>query len=327
MRYLTAIKLVVGALLILFLVRHTGDLRQVAALLAEIRLPELAAAVLAFTLAVTFNALRWRLVLSRMGASISPAVTLAGTFEGMFFNLFLPTGVGGDVARAYRAYDSGLGVADVIHSALIDRALGLWGLSLFLLVAIPFSGLVELDLLAWGLVALATCIVAGGLIVASVSGFVGRLSVPAWMRRPRELVVRYGYVVLSRRFGLNIVPVLLASNLAICLSAWLAFRSVGVSVPFADAATIIETASLSALLPVTIGGWGLREGVVIFLLEGLGVGVTQSAAASAIVGLTVLAMGAVGLVVWYAYPYRGPGRSRARRRSMRSEHTDVEPDL
>lgn len=326
MRYITILKLAVGALIVFLIARHIGDFRQVAALLADARLVEVSIAILALAVAVALNALRWRLVLTQMGASIPFAITMAGTFEGMFFNLFLPTGVGGDAVRAYRAYDFGLGVAEVVHSALIDRALGLWGLALFVLLVAPFSGLLQQELMAWTILGIAVVIVAGGIGAALLSRAIRRLALPDWLRHPRNLVVRYGDVVLSRRFRFSIVPILLASNLATCLSAWFAFRAIRAPVAFPDAAAIIETASMSALLPLTIGGWGLREGVVIVLLERLGLDTATAAAGSALVGLTVFAMGVVGAAIWYVYPYQGRrGRWHARR-AARTDLADAELD-
>ncbi len=326
MNYLTIIKLAVGALLIVLLVRQTEDIGEVASLIAAVRPGDLAAAILTFAVAVALNALRWRYVLVRMGATISHPVALVGTFEGMFFNLFLPTGVGGDAARAYRAYATGLTAADVIHSTLIDRAIGLWGLSLFLLVAMPLSTLASLDLVGWTLIVLAAVIVAGGLIAAIAGRAISGRSLPMWVSHLRDLVRRYGDVVLSRVFWLRIVPLLTASNVAICLSGWFAFRATGIAVPPADAAAIVETASLSALLPVTIGGWGLREGVVVFLLQGLGYANASATAASAVFGLTVLAMGPAGLAVWYLYPHRGLLGAHGARPAENTEPADAGQD-
>lgn len=304
-RYLAAIKLIAGLLIIAFIFYRAGDLREVFASLAAVKVPELSLAVLCLAIAVGFNALRWRMILGEMGAKISLGVTLVGTFEGMFFNLFLPTGVGGDAVRAYRAYDSGLGVADVVQSALIDRALGLWGLSLFLLIATSISVFADTYILGTSLIGVASVIVVGGL-AAALAGRAVRFEFESkWVDRFRDLVINYGNVVLSGRFATGILPVLLVSNAATCLSAWFAFRSVGVNVPVVDASAIIELASLSALLPISIGGWGLREGVIVFMLEEVSFSSVLATAASATVSFTVLAVGAAGLAIWLIYPYRG----------------------
>ena len=304
-RYLAAIKLIAGLLIIAFILYRAGDLQEVFASLAAVKLPELVLAALCLAVAVGFNALRWRMILSAMGARISLGVTLVGTFEGMFFNLFLPTGVGGDAVRGYRAYDSGLGVAEVVQSALIDRALGLWGLSLFLLVATSFSVFADTDLLGTSLIAIALVIAIGGFVAALVGRALRSRFERNWIDRVRRLVVTYGDVVLSRNFVQRILPVLIASNIASCASAWYAFRSVGLNVSMVDASAIVELASLSALLPISIGGWGLREGVIVFMLEEIGFSSVLATAASATVSLTVLAVGAVGLAIWLVYPYRG----------------------
>lgn len=292
----------IGAGLVYWLVRDAAA-ADAWSVLAGTRLLLVALAVLSFAVAVAFNAFRWRIVLALLGTRIPARIAVIGTFEGMFFNLFLPTGVGGDVARAYRAYDFGLTARRAAEGALIDRALGLFGLALAVALAAPFSaGLQMVD--GWpymlGFVAI---VLAGGLAVAHGSAFLPARTGRAWLDGVLALTADYGRVVRSPRFWTSIVPMLLASNLAIGVSTLLVAKSIGLSASLADMVIVVEGGALTALIPVSIGGWGVREGTVALLMSAMGHPSAAALATSALMGLVLAIIGLAGAAIWIASPY------------------------
>src|SRR5205085_1907298 len=114
----TAAKVLVGLGLVYFLLRGVNP-AELGKTLARLNVWTFFTAVCCFVAAVALNAVRWTVVLRVLGTRLPLTTTLLGTFEGMFFNLFLPTGVGGDAMRAYRAYDRGATATIAIESALI----------------------------------------------------------------------------------------------------------------------------------------------------------------------------------------------------------------
>jgi uncharacterized protein (TIRG00374 family) len=65
---------------------------------------------------------RWASILRALGYRISSFTLVGSVFLGFLFNQLLPTAVGGDVIRAWRARQLGVPWSVAIHSVLFDRA-------------------------------------------------------------------------------------------------------------------------------------------------------------------------------------------------------------
>ena len=81
----------------------------------------LAAALAAQVASVLVNAVRWQVVLAAEGPSPKLGSLTKLLFVGLFFNQVLPTGVGGDAARAWRCHRLGVPLGAAVRSVLIDR--------------------------------------------------------------------------------------------------------------------------------------------------------------------------------------------------------------
>jgi uncharacterized membrane protein YbhN (UPF0104 family) len=77
-------------------------------------------------------------------------------------------------------------------------------------------------------------------------------------------------------------------------------HSLGLPVTLAQWFFIVPPALLLSLLPISAGGWGLREGVLIFALASLGVSPEEAIVPSLIFGLGLLVVTLPGAWVWLA---------------------------
>jgi hypothetical protein len=62
----------------------------------------------------------------------------------------------------------------------------------------------------------------------------------------------------------------------------------------ADAAVLVPPILLAAALPVSLAGWGIREGVAVVLLAQVGISSAQALAISIAFGVTALVPGLIG---------------------------------
>ena len=67
------------------------------------------------------SAQRWKLVLAAMGRGVGFFPALAIVTVGQFFNLVLPSTIGGDVVRVLLARRRGISAPGAIASVVIDR--------------------------------------------------------------------------------------------------------------------------------------------------------------------------------------------------------------
>jgi uncharacterized membrane protein YbhN (UPF0104 family) len=101
----------------------------------------------------------------------------------------------------------------------------------------------------------------------------------------------------------SVVALLLWTGLLGQLVAIVAFflvgRSVGAPLSLVDCAVTLAPSLLVALVPISLGGWGVREGAFIVLLGFYGVSPEQALVISVLFGLALLSAAMPGLVLWF----------------------------
>jgi uncharacterized protein (TIRG00374 family) len=109
--------------------------------------------------------------------------------------------------------------------------------------------------------------------------------------------------------------VLSASTVAMfCASVWLAALSIGVSLPLLDSLLLVPPVMVVMLLPVTIGGWGLRESAMVIAFGAAGIAPDAGFAVSVLVGLVTMGVSLVGGVFWLATIESAPPMTPAERK-------------
>jgi|GEM_PF-60100 len=296
----TIIRIVVS-LSLLAVLAALADTRSIAASLAAFRWPWLAPVLALIVGAVLASAVKWGLILRAQGAG-------AGLYElfriysiGFFFNNFLPSSVGGDGARVLYLGKRNGKTAAAAASVVAERAMAAVTLALVGGVAACFSA--KASPLAWpafGLTLLAgaaaTALVVGGRVPGFVRRSEGRAAkaaksfaeAGALMRRRPDLLLASGLV--SALFQVIVAAV----NMAVL--AGLGAASIG----FVDLCYVVSAASILAMIPVGVNGYGLREGAYAFLLAPYGLSAATSVSASVIFALCVSAYSLLGAAFWLA---------------------------
>jgi len=222
-------------------------------------------------------ALKWRNLVGAAGAASSPLQALRAHAAGLFANLFLPSLVGGDVVRATVLLRSGnrSTLAAVAAGSVADRlidtlALGALAACGALLVEQPAS-----TPPLGGIAAL--CI---GLLLLTAFGpaLLERLPIdrlPAGGQRATR-GLRDAATRLRARPGAAVVA--LGVSLTVQFGfVWLNVRlgtAIGIAAPFGAWLLCWPLAKLFALLPISLGGLGVREAALAALLSGFGVSAT-----------------------------------------------------
>jgi uncharacterized protein (TIRG00374 family) len=231
------------------------------------------------------RAFRWHLVLHGVGSSIRLSRLVELYLVGIFFNAFLPSGLGGDIVRAAEAAQD-VEPSVAASTVLVDRLTGLLALFAMALVALPFRPAGFPIELAWTI---------GGICALGlVTGFVlidGRLLEVAIQRLPRSLrssgngflekfagaIDRCGW----RSLGGALVVSILFNLVQV---GWWATTglALGLSVPFSYYLLIVPIMALALLVP-SIGGLGVRESLAPALLGGAGIIAEQAVALTLLV--------------------------------------------
>ncbi len=262
------------------------------------------AAVAALSLAmaqVVLNAWRWRVVAAAEGGRLAPANALRSVFQGLFFNQALPSVVGGDALRVLHATRSGLDPGPAVRSVILDRIAGMGALVLLAALSQPMF-LARVDSVAargatLGVVALG---------IGGLAAILALASMPMDWRRFRPVAAA---VTLSRTARYICArPALLVPVLGLSLAGHVLFLfgvicladGLGLRIGLADCLAVVPVALLLAMAPVSIAGWGVREGVMVAGLGLMGVNPDGALALSVLMGLVVLATSLPGGATWLA---------------------------
>jgi glycosyltransferase 2 family protein len=269
-----------------------------------------AAAVAVIAVAIVVAGLRWLLFLRAARVSAGAFRAVRAYEIGMFANNFLPTGFGGDVARGWIVGRPTGSVPRAVGTVVVDRltALGCLVALGWLTVAVQPRTVPD-SLLA--LFAIVT--VAGGIATAILVVSV-RLLGAAGSREPRWGWLRgeaWDAVRLSVR-----KPSVMSSTTAvgmvyqsgIVFATWLLARAIDVDLSFSVLAVVTPLVLIATLVPVSIGGFGLREATYAALLSKVGVSAADATLLS-LLNVAALALatlpGAVALLVPASTPPGG----------------------
>jgi glycosyltransferase 2 family protein len=253
-------------------------------------------------IALALNTVRWLLVARGITLGMPWFRAFQWVLIGHFFNQVFPSSVGGDVVRSLVA---GRGTGDLpssIVSIALDRLVGLFALlaliaaGQFLIVRFDDPRLNEVALAAMGL---GLCAI---IALFALDRIFGR-HFPVRIQRAAQRLSRDAHELIARP-ALSI-PALCVSfamqGINLGLIAFIA-NQLGANVTFSDALLVIPTVLLVASLPISLGGWGIRETGLAFGFTVIGQSSSIAVATSIIIGLANLISALPGVGVWSLLP-------------------------
>jgi uncharacterized protein (TIRG00374 family) len=227
------------------------------------------------------SSLRWGLLARPLGFRQPLGRFIACYYVGMFFNLVLPTSVGGDVVRAWYLDGGGGRKLPAFLSVLADRVSGLL---MLIVIACLGAACSPLDLpprvtrTVYGVAAAAGLGLAGLLALARSSVLSAQDSVPrtGWRAKLVKLLsaARALQAALLPRPRLLLGTTLLsvAIQAANVVLLWLLGLALGADVPASYYWVLVPVVTLLTLVPVSVNGMGVREWGTVLMLAPLGVG-------------------------------------------------------
>lgn len=267
----------VGVSLGLLLVVFTAlDLDRLKALFVASDPAWFVVAALLVPVQVYLGALRWRRVSEDLELNLSLRRAIEEYGLSALLNQVLPGGVAGDAARVWRHKQGHGSFAAPLRAAVVDRIIGHWAHLLVTAVGLLIWAQAHDDAAPTG--------------SATLVGVVAVVFVGIWWRPPPGLraVVADTRTALGsasqRGFHLIISVVLVGTFL---LSFWCCAQALSLPLGLA-AVTAVPLLMLVMVVPLSLGGWGLREVSAAVVLSTLGWSTESSIALSAAYGLVNL---------------------------------------
>lgn len=292
------VKLAVSAALMAFLLSQL----DVGAVLRHVAALPLAIAVwviLVLLVQALIQSLRWRLILRAVGLDLPFMSAFYIFLVGMFFNQTLPSSIGGDAVKILLAAQRGIPLGRVGSSVLLDRVCGLLTLvtmaALGHMVLPPAQTIRTLELGAYGIFAVTMT----GMAVMLVSDQMVKRLVHWKIFRLVTQIARDGRrIFLVPGTLLQIAVLSAASQLCIVFAVYLMAVGLDIRLGMSAALAAVPIVLLSMMLPISIAGWGVREGAMVLVLGLMGVPAEGALALGFLLGLALLAEGVPGGVLW-----------------------------
>ena len=255
-----------------------------------------------FSMAIQAN--RWRGLLLEEGKKIKFRTFYAYIALGYFFNNLLPSGFGGDAVKTI-AFGKRFGnIANSVAAVAISRVMGLLAMFLCFFATLPFVvARYNIPAIYTGAVCavalVSVLVIVGGLFSDKIKLPAGLTAkVPFLLKLQNAFSIYRGYKKAFLLSGLDSVW-LQISSIAIHYAY---FQAVGVPVDLATITVFMTITITVSMLPISINGIGIREGVNVSLFTGLlGIPADTVLAAALIGYIPMLFQAAQGAVVLAVY--------------------------
>ncbi len=231
--------------LALYLVLRKTDVAKLFGIIRSANPWYLLLSLLFFNISKLFNAVRLNRFFKAIGIELSALYNLKLYYLGMFYNLFLPGGIGGDGYKIYVLQKNhGMKMINVFHAVLWDRICGIFALvflSVILLLPSTFAlKLPQLVPYAW-LLLVAIYPLALLLNKLFYTQFIGVFTITAL----ESMLVQIAQVI----------------------SAFFILQAISLQANHIDYLAIFLMSTVATILPITIGGAGAREVTFYYLLN------------------------------------------------------------
>jgi hypothetical protein len=294
----------ISILLLIFLFRQADD-KSLFEVIRNVNKPLLFLGFLVFLLSYVLGLLRWVMLLKAVNIHLPIKRVLTSFSGGIFFSLFLPSTIGGDFMRSIDLSVHTKKPKEVIATIFLDRLSGYIGL-VFLSILAMFLGwkvledksvLVSLGIII-GLLAVVLLLLFNKFLYTRINGF---------LKSPNAGKIRDMITNLHEEIHLfRDKPKVMIKNVLISilvqaippLTFYIIALSLGIKISLIYFFIFLPIIGAITLLPISIGGLGLRDASTIFFFAKVGVGKNLAFAMSLLNFSFILFYGAVGGLIY-----------------------------
>lgn len=232
----------------LYVVLHKIDVQEVLALLSSINIPLFILAILLSMLSLAFSAIRSRMYMHHYGLSISKLKILVLYYAGTFLNIVLPGGIGGDGYKIiYLSKHYGFSKMKAFRVVLYERVNGFYALALLGFMFFYFSNFASIEH--------STLINTILLIAITPCYYIG-------IRYVLKDEVSIAFKASGYSLIIQIIQVMMSYVLLYAFDIPQEYH--------VDFVTMFIVASILAILPISVGGIGVRELTMLYGVSLLG---------------------------------------------------------
>jgi len=240
---------------------------------------------------------RWSMILNKELELFTQKKLILTYWLGLFFNQILPSSIGGDFLRGY--YLNSEGNKKFIYvSVILDRFMGLYSLSILSF----FSSLFFIDLnesyffTFIYIVFFSLC-----LMVVFVSLFGEK---KLFSSKTNRIFIYINYLLTEARtlflsnLFLNLILISILLHLLSITSVFFISKGLGINIGYEIFLIIVPVVLLFVSIPISFGGWGLRENIFVITMLNFSIPGEDSLAISLLFGIMTVLISLPGLYIW-----------------------------
>ena len=285
-----------------WLIAGKVDLSSTSALLGKARPGWLAMSLVLPIVMTVLDALGFSMIMRILGHRVSLSTSFLYSLVSWFFSNLAPSTLGGDVFRTVQMQRLGAPLGTAFRSVMAARMMSFATLIPIILLGLPIAlNVVDEDTERTTLILIAASCAAAlpaaygtFLLAPRLAGLVGG----SLSSRIAALADDFRQV---NQAGWNTVACWVlgaAQHVArVCVLAALA-AALQLGIPFATLFALVPAALLVAMIPISLGSWGLREAAFVVFLGGAGIAPEAALSLSISFGLLRVALGVLGGLTW-----------------------------
>lgn len=265
-----------------------------------------------FSLTHVLGTLRWKILLKAADIHIPLNRIIISMAGGIFFNLFLPSTIGGDLVRSLDLAAHTKKPREVVATVFLDRLSGYTGLAALALISVCFGWryvkdrvvLVSVFIIA-GLLVCVLLVLFNRHIYALINKFLhpsGQKSSFSRLEKIREAIknlhreihiFRHHRRIMFYNLGISFLLQVIAA-----ISFWMIGLSLGVDINIIYYFIYLPIIGAITILPISLGGLGLRDATTIYFFTKVGVSKYLAFAMSLLNFFFVLIIGGIGGIIY-----------------------------
>ena len=295
-----ALKFIVSTVLIWFIVSNFElELELVKARLEEIQYTYIFWAFAVLGVQIFNNSVRWMIVLNAIHADLHLKIIIKIMYIAAFFNQTLPSSIGGDGFRIFLSRKAGIDVKSAITGVMLERIATVTGLVLLVAASQPFLLARVGDNAAKYIFPSLAGIALFGILGLILLGFLPKRfhawRIIGWLTL---LATDTRKLFFSPIHAFKAILLGATGNILLAVVAFFTFSALKIEVSFLDCLVLVPPVMLITILPISIAGWGVREGAMIGAFAFVGVIESDAFIASLFFGFVCIIFSLPGGLLW-----------------------------
>jgi len=281
-KLLVLLKAIVSLSLLVLVFTHI-DFSQAFTQLRYLSLPFVGFALLYYTSCQWLSCLRWQVVLRAADYFIPVSTLLRYYFAGMFVSIFLPGSFGGDVYRIYRVAQKTKDPEAALASVFLERFTGLAAVFGLALIGLPPAfkivgrwDIVLLFLVCAGVISGGFLLIISPKLLMLAEPWLLRLKLSAIANRIAKIQIIFRKFVQHRQALSLAIGISLIIQLGIIYYQYLLAQQLKIPISYLELLVFTPISIVVTLLPISLGGLGVQEGLWAYLFSRIGLSPDQA---------------------------------------------------